>query len=166
MKKLILFFLAALLMAACATQNLTPEEKAAKRQAKKEEVARLIESKHFVTPMRTMHSAMGTSKSIDFGYRVTVKGDTLISYLPYLGRAHNLSYGSDEGLNFTAAITEYRIDRPRKDANRVQLLGATKSSLYIYTFLIYDDGSVQLSVQSRDKEAVSFDGEIEAYKED
>ncbi len=166
MKKILFFAVTALLFAACATTKLTPEEKAAQRKAKQEEMLQLINSRHFVTPMRVMHSNMVGSKTIDFGYGVTVKGDTIISYLPYMGRAHNLAYGNDEGLNFVGTITEYRIERSMKDAYTVQLLAASPNTLYIYTFLVYDDGNVQLSVTSRDKEAIGFNGSIEPLKED
>lgn len=166
MKKLVFLAVAALMMTACATQKLTPEEKEAKRQAKQAEVLQLIKSHYFVTPMRTMHYSIGGSKQIDYGYNVTVKGDKLISYLPYIGYNRKIGYSSEEGLNFTAAITDYRIDRPRKDANRVQLVAATPNNIYIFIFLVYDDGNVQLSIRNRDKEETSFSGEIEPYKED
>ena len=115
---------------------------------------------------RTMHSSFVGSKSIDFSYGVTIKGDTIISNLPYVGKTHNLSYSNDEGLNFVGAITEYRLDRPKKDANRVQIVAGSGNNLYLYHFLVYDDGSVNLTVSSRNKETIGFDGEITTIKEE
>lgn len=165
MKKVLILAVAAILLAACGASSITPEEKAARKQAKQQEVLSLIKNRHWVMNARTMHSSLSGSKDIDFTYGVTIKGDTIISNLPYVGKTHNLVYGNDAGLNFVGAITEYRLDRPQKDANRVQMVVAYDQNLYLYNFLIYDDGIIQLVVSSRNKEAIGFDGEIARIKD-
>lgn len=166
MKKLLLLAVATMLMVACGTSSLTQEEKAAKKLAKQQEVLQLVKNHHWAMNARTMHSSFVGSKSIDFSYGVTIKGDTIISNLPYVGKTHNLSYSNDEGLNFVGAITDYRLDRPKKDANRVQIVAGSGNNLYLYHFLVYDDGSVNLTVSSRNKETIGFDGEITSIKEE
>ena len=87
MKKLMMTMVAAVLLTACATtQNdgLTKEQRRAKVA---QMVRQQLAERHYTIEVDHCYPRRGGSRRIDYGYELTVSGDTLKSYLPYLGRA-------------------------------------------------------------------------------
>lgn len=139
---------------ACVT--LTPAEKA--ELAKK--VAKALDDRHYTVNIRSMSPRRGPSKPVTSNWSLEVKGDTLVSYLPYFGRAYNVPYGGGKGLNFTAPIDDYQETTDAKNNRLIRLSVANDEDRYLYTIEVFDNGNTTIDVQGRERDDISYSGDL------
>ncbi len=154
MRKYLLLLAASVVMAACVT--LTPEQKAQLAQA----VNKALDEHHYTIDIRTMTPNRGVTKNVTSNWSLEVKGDTLISYLPYVGRAYNVPYGGGKGLNFSAPIKKYQESKGKKDDRLINIEVDNENDTYIYTLTVFDNGRADIDVQSRERDFISYSGEM------
>lgn len=139
--RILLIVAAAMGLASCATARLTTEEKNNLAQA----IQTGISEKHFEIRIRMMNPQRGRSRNVD-GFSVEVKGDTLVSNLPYFGVVHSVPYGGGKGLNFESKITSYETTQAKPECTHVAIKSQNEEDNYVYTFDIYADGTAYLTV--------------------
>ena len=158
----IVFFaiLALVVLSAC----VSAEERAARAAEQAAKVKAGLAEKRFSINVDRMYPMKGGSKSVSFGYGVEVRNDSLISYLPYFGRAYDIPYGGGKGLNFSVRIGSYR-DTPGKNGLHVIDIEVTNTEdTYFYSIKVYDNGSSSIDVQSRNREHISYTGQMDFTK--
>lgn len=151
---------AAVLMVACGTvQNdgLTKEERRAQTAQK---VAEGLSKRHYTIEAEQCYPMRGAARRIDYGYEITVHGDTLKSNLPYFGRAYNIPYGGGKGLRFDAIIKNYEQWRAKKNMTHIVIYTDNEEDVYIYTIEVFDNGNATIDVRSREREQISFSGQM------
>lgn len=159
MKKFIIYLFAAVVavvtVSACGAARMTTAEKAQIEQAVEDNLA----AKDYTILIQLMIPARGSSRAVS-NYSVRVSGDTLVSYLPYFGEARNLPYGGGKGLDFTARIGQYR-DIPTADGgHEVNIRLSNDEDVFQYTILVSRSGSAFVTVSSRNRETISYTGEM------
>ncbi len=75
-----------------------------KKEQKKEVVKELIVSENYKIDVNTAMPMRGRFYSIDQFILTEIRNDSVISYLPYYGRAYSIPYGGGMGLNFKALL--------------------------------------------------------------
>ena len=158
MKKttLLIITIAAMLLVACATS----EEQMARRAERAKQVAAALADRHYSIGVRMMHPMRGRSVQVSYGYELKVKGDTLVSHLPYFGRAYAVPYGGGKGLHFTERIIEYRSWKTRRGSTMVEILTENDEDSYFFTLEVFDNGNASFDVQMKQRDRVRFDGEM------
>ena len=73
----------------------TAEERAARAAEQALKVKTALTQRRYKIDVNRMYPMNGNSRNVSYGYSVEVRNDTLISYLPYFGRAYNVPYGED-----------------------------------------------------------------------
>ena len=111
-----------------------------------------------------MYPMKGSSKSVSASYAVEVRNDSLISYLPYIGRAYQVPYGGGKGLNFSERIGSYQESQTKKGLRRIEIGVKNEEDTYLYTIDVWENGSSQIDVQARQRERISYSGEMEFEK--
>ena len=71
----------------------TAEERAARAAEQALKVKTALTQRRYKIDVNRMYPMNGNSRNVSYGYSVEVRNDTLISYLPYFGRAYNVPYG-------------------------------------------------------------------------
>lgn len=149
-----LFLLAALLVG-CASQQQRAEEKARMQQVVGEAVA----ARQWRIDITSMNAMRYGARTVTPDFFLELRGDTLRSYLPYLGQVHRAPVLSpSQGLNFDAPLLGYRESRPKAHLSLVEIDVKTQEDLYRYRVEIYDTGSAYIHVQSQHRDPISFDG--------
>lgn len=143
-----------LLMTACST--MTAAEKAAKAQA----VEKALASRHYVVDVRVMYPRRGSAVHVSSNYSLEVRGDTLVSYLPYIGRAYSIPYGGGKGLNFTAPISGYEYSKDKAGRMRIRIVTNNDEDVIEYVLELFDNGQASIDFQSRERESISYSGEL------
>ncbi|SFG26524.1 DUF4251 domain-containing protein [Prevotella sp. KH2C16] len=161
MKKLILLTFMALAVVACSTTRLTPEEKAAKEARKRQQLTENLNDRHFTIHVDYMQPMRGPMKRLTSDYELTLHGDTLISYLPYFGRAYNVPYGGGKGLSFTTLIRDYQVVEGRKDNYLVEIKARNEEDEFVYNIEVFANGNASISVQAHERDAIRFTGAME-----
>ena len=129
-----------------------------------DEIKKIVESQNYVFKSQWANPQASISRQLTSDYDLTIAGDTVISYLPYFGRAYVAPIDPSEGgIRFTSTKFDYKLSQngkswkvmiKPKDSPRVQ-------QLYLS---IFDNGNATLQVVSTDRETISFNGYVEENK--
>lgn len=156
-----LLFLAFAVNAQEQKQKSRKEIKAEREAKLIEQTKQLIESKTFrFTPDRA-YPTKGRSISIT-NFDVLLKSDTIVSYLPYYGRAYVAEYGSTSSpFDFTAPVKDLEETTTKQGAQVIKLKVENGNDQITYRFEIFKTGSTSLDVISTNRQSISFSGYIE-----
>lgn len=154
--QLIHVFLFAMLLCSCATSA----EKALQRTEKVRMVEQALNDRNYKIEVDRMYPMRGSSRNVSFGYSVEVRNDTLISYLPYFGRAYNVPYGGGKGLNFKAPIESYQEYMRKNGLRHIEIGTLNDEDSYLYTIEVFDNGSASIEVRARQRERISYSGNM------
>ena len=139
----------------------TAEERAARAAEQAKAVKTALQERNYQIAVNRMYPSRGASKTVSSGYTVEVRNDSLISYLPYFGRAYDVPYGGGNGLNFSAPIRNYKESQTKSDLHHIEIDVKNDEDTYLYTLDIFDNGSADINVRSRQREPISFSGQME-----
>ena len=101
------------------------QSKKEKKEQKKEAVMKLIESENYKIDVNTAMPMRGRSIPLTSSYSLTIRNDSVISYLPYYGRAYSIPYGGGDGLNFKAVLKEYSMEMDKKGNAVIEFIPKT-----------------------------------------
>jgi hypothetical protein len=154
---IVMALLAAVLLGGCATS----EERAAQKAEQVKKVTAALNRRQYKIAIARMYPMNGPSKTVTYGYSVEVRNDSLFSYLPYFGRAYNVPYGGGKGLNFSAPIGSYQEEVAKNGKRRIEIGLTNEEDTYLYILEVFDNGSSTVSVMSRQREQISYSGDME-----
>ena len=144
-------------LAACATKQERAERLAQTRMGIMEALAK----RQLRIEVRSMNTMRYGSRIVTPDFFLELRGDTLRSYLPYLGVAHQAPMASpSEGLNFETMMKSYHQSNPKPDLARLEIEAKTKEDFFVYHIEVYYTGKAFISVQSQHRDPISFDGEV------
>jgi hypothetical protein len=105
-----------------------------------------------------------TSRDLDVGYGFKISGDTLISHLPYMGRAYMADIGNTRGpLEFTSGEFDYSFKPRKKGGWSIQIRIKDTKGQQQFSLSVRENGSAMLSVSSVDRESISYNGRVEVH---
>lgn len=165
MKKIMLFLLTTLAFVACSTAMYNADGTKMTKQeikaARAQHVREGIENRDFKIIVDRMYPMRMPARHLSSLYSLEIKGDTIVSYLPYFGRAYSVPYGGGKALNFTGIMSYYDIHQVRKEETRIEIGVENDEDTYIYSLSIFDNGNTSIDVRSRNREQIAFSGEME-----
>ena len=149
-------FLTLVMFGSCASS--------AERVAQKAEFARKVkvalDKRAFKISVNRMIPMSGSGRNVSYGYSVEVKNDSLFSNLPYFGRAYQVPYGGGKGLTFDAPIIHYQESQKKNGSRQIDIEVKNEEDTYNYHMTVYDNGSSSINVQAREREGISYSGEV------
>lgn len=162
MKKILLIITAAVILAACATTD--KQQGYDKKKEKAEMIDKAVCNRDIKISVRTAYPKRGRSVPLTTDFELRVKGDSVMSYLPYFGRAYNVPYGGGKGLNFSGVTEDFKITQPKRDRKHVEFSVKNDEDTYKFHIDIFDNGSASINVMPQQREMISFNGEIELHE--
>ena len=106
--------------------------------------------------MTTQHYG---SRVVSPEFFLELRGDTLQSYLPYLGQAYQAPMSTTwQGLNFEEPVIGLTESHPKSNLTVFEMAVRTKEDQYYYTIEVYDNGRAYVSVRFQHRDPISFDG--------
>ena len=125
------------------------------------QVGQLVNSKHYMFEAQTMTPQRGGLRQLTTEYFLKVTEDTLISSLPYFGRAYTAPINTDEtGYDFTSTEFEYAFSTRKKGRYIVSIKTKDRTSNTDFELSIFNNGNAYLSVNNNDRQTISFTGHI------
>lgn len=146
-------------------QKSRKELRIEKQEQTKAEIQYLLHGKTFIFKPTHALPLGGGSIYLNHTFDAEIKGDTIISYLPFFGVAYHVEYGGrNGGFDFTQPIESFELD---KDENgyKINLEVKNKMDNLTFNFQISELGYATLNVTSTNRQAISFYGHIEAPEE-
>ena len=136
-------------------------KKNTKADNKKISVTNMIDSQHYVFVAQTVSPLRSGFQNLSSYYYVEIFKDTMISNLPYYGRAYVVAYNSSQPvLDFTSPAISYQVTPYKKNGWSILVKPKDKPEIQQYSFTIFNNGSANLSVTSTSRDAISFNGYI------
>lgn len=136
-----------------APKNLQP--------LKAETTGELVANKSFIFLVTTVLPTGGAARQLTSYYDIKITKDTLISNLPYFGRAYSAPIGTtDGGINFTSAKFEYTISDRKKGGWDILIKLKDQDDFKQMSFTVFDNGSASLNINSNNRDPISFNGYI------
>jgi len=149
MKFLFAFFIVSFTSAAIHAQKLD-----------KAEVQNLINSKNFVFKAQTVLPMTGASRQLTSEYDVRLLGDSIVTYLPYFGRAYSVAYGEPGGIHFTSTKFDYKTEQRKKGGWDITIKPGDARDIQQLNFTISENGYATLQVTSNNRQPISFNGYV------
>lgn len=128
---------------------------------KQEVIKSLIESKQYVFKAQTALPSRGRTRPLNTEFDLRVSGDSLISYLPYFGRAYSAPINPSQGpLNFTSTDFDYKVSDRKKGGWDIDIRPKDVQDPRQMSLRVFDNGSASLTVTSNNRQPISFNGFI------
>ncbi len=131
-----------------------------------QQVSNGINARKFTFTAQTASPQSGRLIQLTSPYDIRIGSDTIVSYLPYFGRAYVAPINTqDAGLEFTSVGFSYEVDKGKKDEWDVAIKTKDLRDNYTLLFTIYNNGQAQLLVSSSNRQPIRFDGYVVAKKD-
>lgn len=161
MKKFVFAVLAAGILTGCGVlRENDGMTRAGRKEARRTMVANALDGRRYAIEVRTASPQRYPQVPLDYGYSLEIAGDSVISCLPYYGRAYNIPYGGGKGLNFTALISSYDDRGSRRGVRHIELVTRNDEDTYLYIIDVSNSGYATIDVSSKERERISFYGEM------
>ena len=159
MRNNICFWVFLLSVTACTT--LSSVERTERDAKVAQAVENILSERSYTVNISMMYPRRGNSVNVTPDFSLQVDGDTLVSYLPYYGRAYSVPYGGGKGLNFSAPIQDYRVTKGHKGNTLITIVVNNGEDILKYTLEVYANGSSTINVFSRDRDPISYSGYLQ-----
>ncbi len=151
-----LLAIAALLVVSCGTLTT------AQREALQSAVQDSLKSRHYTINMTMMYPQRGAAENISSNWSLEVKGDTLVSYLPYIGVADYVPIGGGRGMNFTAPISKYSSTIDPKGKTTVLMKVRNDEEQMEFHIEVQSEGQSFVDVLFQNRDRISYSGTLDA----
>jgi len=170
MKKLVFTAVLAILFVSVQAQESgkksKKELKAEKKAQQIAEIKSLIESKNFVFDASTANPMKGRTVNLTTDYELTIKNDSVFSYLPYFGVAYSGSAfgGGNSPMNFDQPLESYTSELTKK-GYIIKFKAKNGTDVIDGTMHISETGSTSLSVSSMNRQSITYFGNLAKIEE-
>jgi hypothetical protein len=159
--KTIRFIIVCLLMGVVSMPVLVAQTKQEKKELKKQAVEKLLLSGKYKVEVDRAIPSTGRSVMLTSPYSVEIRNDSVISYLPYYGRAYSIPYGGGDGLNFKASITDYQLAWNKKGSAKITFTARNSEDKYDFCIDVFSNASSSVYVNMQNRQPISFHGNLE-----
>ncbi len=153
MKLLILLSLV-LSLSACSTSSTTSNPQLRAQLLSRAEAGDLN------IQIREMIPMQGNSQILSSEYSIRVKGDSVISHLPYFGRAYSAPYSGGNVFSFTAPLLSYNVDSLQKTSVRISFSTKTIDDTFTFYVDLFENRKASVRVSAVNRQGVSYLGEL------
>lgn len=161
MKKSIYTAFLACTLASAAPIQAQQTDKEAQKARTEQTVKEALEARRYRIEVNYMTPMRGRSRALTDNYSLTIHGDSVLSYLPYVGEAYSAPYGGGKGLNFDALIQTYEAKEGKKGRKEIRFTTTNDEDSYTYHLTIYPDGTTQIRIQPTRRQSISFNGKMD-----
>lgn len=145
----------------CLTACTTAKHPAEVAGASEEAIHQAIAADRWIFIANQAMPQSGRSRILNTRYTVLCKKDSVISDLPYFGRAYTAPIGETTSpLNFTS--TDFTLTKSEGSKGRwnITIKPNDHRDVQSYTFTLFTNGAAQMNVQMNSRSSISFNGSV------
>jgi len=134
-----------------------------KQSTKEAAIKNMVDSQNYVFVAQTALPMSGRTRQLTSDYDLQVSKTSIISYLPYFGRAYQAPLDpTKNSLDFTSKDFDYAATPGKKSGWRVTIKPKDNRDVQQMTLNISSSGYGILQVTSTNRQPISFNGYIKA----
>lgn len=118
-----------------------------------------IETKQYTFVAQSASPLRGRLVQLTSQYDLRIAGDSVISNLPYFGRAYSAPMNNDAGLNFISASSAYT-SKWKKNRWEITIKPKDYRDVNEINLTVFNNGKASVRVSSNSRQPISFDGYI------
>lgn len=130
----------------------------------KKTVEHLIQSKNFVFTVQNVYPMGGMVNQMMTGFDLRMIGDSMITYLPFFGRAYSAPYGQGGAFNFTSTKFEYTVKQRKKGGWEILIQPRDHRDIQQMNFTVAENGYASLQMTSNSRQPISYTGYLAERK--
>ena len=135
------------------------------KKDRKAEIKRIVEAQNYVFKAQTALPTAGASRQLTSDFDFQVSKDTIVSDLPYFGRAYTAPLNPSEGpLQFTSTNFQYTVSNNKKGGWNITIAPKDRTDPRELIMTIFDNGSASMVVNSNNRQPISFNGYVTSKK--
>ena len=128
-------------------------------------IKNLVDSGKFTFHAQTAMPSSGPTKQLTSEYDVRVSKNSVVSHLPYFGRAYSAPYGSgDGGFNFTSTKFDYSSKARKKGGWEISIKPKDVTDVREFLLTVSENGYGTLQAMSNNRRPISFSGYVSELK--
>ena len=132
-----------------------------KKEKKAAEIKKIVEARNYVFKAQTALPTAGSTRQLTSDFDLRVSKDTIVSDLPYFGRAYTAPLNPSEGpLRFTSTDFQYTATDRKKGGWDVTITPKDLQDPRQLTLSIFDNGTASVVVTSYNRQPISFNGYV------
>jgi hypothetical protein len=131
-----------------------------KRAAKEAAIKNSIDARHYTFVADYVLPQRGGARQLTSEYDLRVTKDSVIAFLPYFGRAYfDVPYNpTDGGIKFTSTKFDYKVNEKKKGGWEIIIKPSDAKNIISLMLYISTDGYGSLSVNSANRDFITFNG--------
>jgi hypothetical protein len=154
-----------IILITCLFNLKAQDSKADKKAAEAALITKIITEQNYTFTAQSVTPMGGRFRQLTTEYTVKVSKDTVISDLPYFGRAYSADIGSSEGgIRFTSTNFDYQVTERKKGGWDITIKPKDVPDAQQLSFSVFDSGSASLQVTSTNRQPISFNGYVAEKK--
>lgn len=166
MKKYLVSMACALLAAMVLNGCAASKEKAARNTEQAAKVKAALAERHYKIVVNSMADLSETdekrSPQLKSNYRLEVRNDSLISFLPHYGYNHILGEAGvgTRGLILYEPISSYQEELTKKGKRHIEISVEEEDDTLLFVIEVSANGNSNISVRSHRRERISYSGNM------
>lgn len=133
------------------------------KKEKKEQIKNIVEAQSYVFKAQSALPTIGIMRQLTGDYDLRISKDTIVSDLPYFGRAYSAPLNPSEGpLQFTSTDFQYAVADRKKGGWEVTITPKDVNDPRQLNMSISDNGYASVVVTSYNRQPISFNGYVTA----
>jgi hypothetical protein len=134
------------------------------QDSKDSALQKIIETKHYIFKAQSALPQRGGLRNLTSSYDMQVIGDSIVTYLPYFGRAYVAPVDPTEGgIKFTSTNFSYTA-KQKKDGWEITILPKDTRDVKQMYLSVSTKGYAKLQVISNNRESISYNGYVDQLK--
>lgn len=135
------------------------------KKDKKAQIKSIVEAQNYVFKAQSALPTAGATRQLTGDYDLRISKDTILSDLPYFGRAYTAPLNPSEGpLRFTSTDFQYSVTVRKKGGWDVTITPKDVQDPRQLNMSIFDNGTASVVVSSYNRQPISFNGYVTARK--
>jgi hypothetical protein len=136
-----------------------------KKEKKAAEIKNIVEARNYVFKAQTALPTSGNTRQLTSDFDLQVSKDTIVSDLPYFGRAYTAPLNPSEGpLRFTSTDFQYIATDRKKGGWNITITPKDLQDPRQLTMSIFENGTASVVVTSYNRQPISFNGYVTSKK--
>lgn len=130
-------------------------------QQKGTDIKNKIQAKSYVFMVQSVSPMRGNMRQLTPEYDLRVSPDSIISWLPYFGRAYSAPVSASEGgIKFTSTNFTYTMMNRNKGGWDIKIKPKDAADINQLFLTVFANGNASLQVISNNREPITFNGYI------
>ncbi len=132
----------------------------ANKEQEQAKVKEMLDSGRFTIQVNRALPMSGRAVNLTSLYSIELKNDTVISHLPYFGRAYSIPYGGGDGLHFSVPVTDYSISYNKKNRAQINFNARNSEDNYAFSIQVFPNGTATVNVTPVNRQSITYQGEL------